>query len=169
MAQIGLENQVPGQPIDPYYRNILSRKKAFIGYAESQNVVIEGSDLLNSDSVFYDNALAAIAKNQQGEFFNDELVRGIPPIPPGFRETMVYSLIVDQVEFDVGCFNDLFDESEPLINYGTIGISTFDMFGHMSSMRNIPGFEPLLLKRRIVVREGVHTVSYTHLTLPTKA
>ena len=156
LAQIGLENQVPGQPINPYYRNILSRKKAFIGYAESQNVVIEGSDLLNSDSVFYDNALAAIAKNQQGEFFNDELVRGIPPIPPGFRETMVYSLIVDQVEFDVGCFNDLFDESEPLMNYGSIGIGTFDMFGHMSSMRNIPGFEPLLLKRRIVVREGVH-------------
>ena len=143
----GIDSQIGINNGNPNIRNIHSRKKAFLGYAEPQDVVIGGSELLNSESIFYNNALEAIMKHQNNEFTNEFGTVSMNPTPPGFREAAVYSIPIDEVEFEVGCFNDLFAGSEPPLNYQ----GTFDMLDQRDNLSS-----DLLSKRRKVVRDGVH-------------
>ena len=146
-SQIGVVNQSNY----PYFRNIFSKKKAFLGYAEPRDVVTEDG-ILNNESVFYSNALQATALNQSRRFSDDQGRVTINPTPPGFSDIAVYSIPVDEVMYDVGCFNDLFLESDEAPNFQGL----FNMFDHKDNVLMRQESAELLEHRRRVINNDVH-------------
>ena len=139
--------------------NLFSKKKCFIGYAERDNVVDENG-AVNDSSVFATNAREAFEKinsnsvftsvpNQNGGMVD---VIDLDPFVPRLQDALVYSIPVQEAEYDLDCLQNIFKEQGPTLsqlNYPFV-------FDQVQDLVAFDDYNSLRVARRRSILRTVH-------------